>query len=1249
MRSCLQKTPRRALIGAAAATCILIGAAGCGANDEAALYKVRREAEAGATPEKIGELLSRVETFSPEFSNAVRASLFMPAEWRQPLQTTLKPLREADRETREIENRARAEEIDNRETMRLQLLASARNMAAQNIAAFLRKLPPEQLRQAPESAAEAAMLAGKALHPQAQSDADAILKALGNDALPFLLKTAAGEDPAYRARAVRALGTLQNPDAVEALSGRIGTETSAEALYELPAALYRMNRPEAARALMKALRLNPDGSYAVGSARARAQAADLLTLELLRRPALVNEGVHVFIERLGDDNAYVIERARAALLTLRSAAAPPLLNLLNGGWETAPLSAVAKVDADREASRRTALFAQAAGALADLRETNAMSASQREQALEIFADAFANDDLRSAASSALLALGSFALPTLISYLDDADVRIRASAVKLLGTLNDPRAVPELLLRLENEREAETLSAIAAALETIRPREAVAPMDRALQSAKDPRVRLAAVKALDRFQKSDSDAWLLEAMDREAAVSKGYRESARAAAVSALSAVKPEGAAEALLTVLLDENEPDTLRKEAAIALGELGADAESAAPAMREILRIGREDAKDFLRRVKQLYGNEANLNEQWAAMGWTAGYRSFREVKVIPSLARTEIVHAYRKIKGADAEETLIETLQNDQSAAVRRAAALALKEISKGKEALIDAMLNDEIGSVRAAAASAMEKQRGEDSVRALLKAIRDDDYETTRVNAAHSLREIKTDSTIRGLADLLNDKDADLSSPLAARAKTSLIAAGAQRVLDNGEASAAPLLPALRRKNPLARAAAVEILAKIKAPQTYAEAARMAVEDESPTVRERAVEALGRLRLIKAEEPLRQILQNEEEPYRIRAKAAWSLGAVYARNAAPDLIEALDSPHPDLRAAAAAALGTVRAESASEPLAKLAAARSEPEAVRIAAAAALGLIGGDAAADALYELLPREIGAVRVAVLKAVGNARAEGAVSALILALESRSEPPDIRFAAAESLGQIGGERAAKALAERLIDPTERVLGQIELVDHYIFWEAAARAAQNLPKNLSLPPRLLPALAAMAEDEWAPIAARRHAPRPIGRIRGSEAADALLNIIDESADKHIREHAIAALGRAGGARAEAKLIDLLENAASVEERRKAPLALGEMRAAGAADALKTAFQDDADAAVQRYALKALIQIGEYAYAAEQIADPDLPTAALLLALSTAADEGAKAAALLPDVQPHLNDEDGLTAFRAWQAAQALEAAP
>ncbi len=1226
----------------AAAVCVIAAAAACGSNDEAALYKVRRAVERNAEPEKIADLLNGVRAFSPEFSQAIHTSLFMSSDWEQAYPSVLKQLREANAETRAIETRAKAEEIDNREAQTLRLLNSARDMAAERLAAFLATRPDEELRKHADWTAETALLAGKALHPQALNDSRQLLQTLGESARPFLLKALESGDPTARAQAVYFLGRLQNAEDVEPLRRRIGLETAAEPLYELPGALYRINAPEAARALMETLRLNADGSYAVGSARARAQAADLLALELLRRPALVGEAVPTLIQRLGDDNAYVIERASAALISLRDASIPPLLELLEGGWETARLSAVAVFDPDREASRRRALFAQAADVLVNLREATVMSKIQRKRALAIFADAFANDDLRSAASSALQAFGNPSLPLLMEYLDDADIRIRAAAVKLLGNMNDLNAAPALLKRVENEREAEAQAAVIAALETMRPREAVERVDKVLLSARDPRVRLAAVSALSAFKESGSTEWLLAAVDRETAVSRGYRESARAAAVGALSRIKPSGAPRALLTVLLDEKEPDTLRKAAALALGELGADAEEAAPAMREILRIGREDQKDFLRRIKQLYGNENRLNDEWKRMGWTAGYRSFREVKAIPSLARTEIVHAYRKIKGAEAEEALVETLQNDQSAAVRKAAALALREIAKGKEALMDAMLNDDVGSVRAACASAMEKHRGEDAVRALLKAIREDDYETTRVNAAHSLREIKLDSTVRGLTDVLTDRDLDMSSPLAARARASLILAGAQRVLDNGADSAAPLLPALRHPNAQTRAAAIDILARIKAPQTYDEALRIAKEDESASARERAVEALGRIRLVKAAEPLQRILGDEKERPRIRAAAAWSLGASYARGSAPALIEALEAAHPDIRAAAASALGQIRDEKASEALSRVALRRSEDEATRIAAIDALGLIGGEMAVDALYELLPREVGLTRLAVLRAVGNARAEEAAGALARTLESRAEPSDARIAAAVSLGQIGGDRASRALADRLLDPMERALGQIEAVDHYIFWEAAARAAQNLP----MPRRLLSALQTMTEDEWAPVAARRHAPRPMGRIPGTDAAAALLDIIENNEDKHIRAHAIASLGYAGGTRAGDTLIDLLTNAGSVEERRNVPLALGEMRHARAAEPLKEAFENDADAAVQRNALKALIQVGEYAFASKKIADEQVPLAARLLALQAIADEGARAQAALPAVLPLLDAEDGLLAFRAWEASAAIE---
>ena len=115
----------------------------------------------------------------------------------------LEQLREADAETRAIETRAAVEEIDNREAQRLQLLNSARDMAARSLAAFLRERPVEELKKHADWTAETALLAGKALHPQAPADARFLLNALGAQARPHLLKALKSGDPTARAQAVR--------------------------------------------------------------------------------------------------------------------------------------------------------------------------------------------------------------------------------------------------------------------------------------------------------------------------------------------------------------------------------------------------------------------------------------------------------------------------------------------------------------------------------------------------------------------------------------------------------------------------------------------------------------------------------------------------------------------------------------------------------------------------------------------------------------------------------------------------------------------------------------------------------------------------------------------------------------------------------------------------------------------------------------------------------------------------------------
>ncbi len=1239
-----------------AASTAFLGA--CGTSDDTTINEVRKRLATGSS-DGVEALLKQGSWYTDALASSVATAVEMPdSAWPAGLRGVLNDLTKADADILALEAQARDEDVDDRSLRRIRALNDARDLAAEGIAEWLSHQDAGKLSTETDTVVEAALLAHKSQDPATRAHVAAIVESLGANAYDALVAALEHEGPAIRAAAVRHLGLLGDDRALDPLRARIGAEQSFNALYELPLAIAGLSQPETVDALMSMLALRDDGSYVVGSGQARAEAIDQLAHKLSSQPDRVADAIPVLLERLGDDNAYVVTRAQAALVALGSAVVPGALTLADGGWQTVRLSVIPTVDADREEARRVAVFGHAVNALVALREPTVMSGGQRGEALRILDEALADEDLRGRASTALRGMGGHAVPLLVAQLDSDDVRIRVTAAQALGAINNLHAVDPLIARMENEREAEALAAMVAAIQAMRARDAIPTIVAIMDSprARDSRVQGAVVSAIARI--GDSKRYpdemaraivIIRALvDREQAMSSGARESVRNLALTALGKLKPEGVTEDLRKVLLDEKEPDTLRKTAAWALGERAAKSVDAAPALAEILTIRREEQRDFLRQLKKLYKNEQGLNERWQSLGWDAGYRNFREVKVIPSLVRTEVVHAYRKIKGADAAPLLIEVLEDDQRAAVREAAARALKELAKGREAVIKAMREDEVGAVRAAAAFALETAKGDDggeaSIPHLLRTIREDDYETARVNAAHTLREIKLPATLNGLAEVLRgthlDDDEELSPSLFARVSASLVIVAKHRVPLDGAVAADVIAAGLTHRDARVRAQCLYVTGAVAGTNAVAEATELMTADPSPRVKELAAQTLGRLKQRSAIGDLLAVAADESEWHRVRNAALWALGQIRATEAEEAFTQALDSAHPTLRATAATGLANIRAKSAEAALIRLAKRRQEPAAVRTAAIAALGTFKTDGARSTLVELLAREVGALRTAAMAACGVAKAGGAVDHLSEVVGDRGESDGTRAAAAGALAAIAQEPGGRALTAVLMDPTELTVGKIGADEHYVYWEAASRATKAFAPS----PELLPYLEDLVNDTWHSIHVRRQVPHAMGMVDDPETTPTLQRVL-EHGDLHVRRFAIQSMGLTRDPSLAASLTDLLKNARSVEERRDVPTALGNLGSASAVSGLSESLATDGDEAVRRNAATALVKLGAYDAVLAKLGDESARLSVRLAALRALEDAGVKAVAVASAVESLKNHGHGHIAFHARAAHAAL----
>jgi HEAT repeat protein len=303
------------------------------------------------------------------------------------------------------------------------------------------------------------------------------------------------------------------------------------------------------------------------------------------------------------------------------------------------------------------------------------------------------------------------------------------------------------------------------------------------------------------------------------------------------------------------------------------------------------------------------------------------------------------------------------------------------------------------------------------------------------------------------------------------------------------------------------------------------------------------------------LLQVLRGRQVGYSVRESAVEALGRIGDAEAVPGLLEALHDADADVRWAAAAALERIGDAAAVPGL--LEALHDADADVRWAAAAALERIGDAAAVPGLLAALRDANAGVRRAAAEMLGQIGDAAAVPGLLHAL--RDAEARVRKAAAKALGQIGDATAVPGLLHALGDTA---------------WLVRAAAAEALGRiGAPAVPGLLQALGDADADV-------RRAAAALGEIGDAAAVPGLLAALGD-ADEDVREAAAAALGQIGDAAAVPGLLAALRDAYGWV-RWAAAKALGEIGAPAVPGLL--AALGDADADVRRAAAWALGQIGD-----------------------------------------------------------------
>ncbi|MCA2950340.1 HEAT repeat domain-containing protein, partial [Microcystis sp. M112S1] len=230
-----------------------------------------------------------------------------------------------------------------------------------------------------------------------------------------------------------------------------------------------------------------------------------------------------------------------------------------------------------------------------------------------------------------------------------------------------------------------------------------------------------------------------------------------------------------------------------------------------------------------------------------------------------------------------------------------------------------------------------------------------------------------------------------------------------------------------------------------------------------------------------------------------------------------------------------------------------------VRWEAAEALGNIGSETAIAGLLKALEHSDEYVRWEAAEALGNIGSETAIPGLLKALEHSDE--DVRGSAAEALAKIGSETAIPGLLKALEHSDEYVRGN------------AAKALAKIGTETAIP-GLLKAL----EDSYGYV--RGNAAKALGKIGTEAAIPGLLRALEDSYFE-VRRKAAEALAKIGSETAIPGLLKALEDS-YFEVRRYAAEALAGIGSETAVPGLLKALEHS-DEDVRGNAAEALAKIG------------------------------------------------------------------
>jgi len=587
------------------------------------------------------------------------------------------------------------------------------------------------------------------------------------------------ERSSIRAAAALALGLVKGDGALPALTHSVRKDKSAAVRKNAVQALWEQDKAEGRATLIRTLRRDDSGvvrsEAAKGLGKGNLKGADGVPplMRALRKDKYestrvqaawahseiqdkraVEPLIDAIVEgRKGEPEAdAVIAKVTTALDNIAGPSVDPLVEVLqNTDIDEVPRSKAAHI----------------LGLIEDTKATEPLIAALEDESVVV----------RSEAGKSLgLITDRRAVPALMDVLADEDewVTARANAAEALGKIKDERAVMPLIDVLGSEIAAIRGNAVVA-LGPIEDKRAAMPLVQILEDGKeDDTIRADAASSLGSIADTRAVGPLIVALNSDV-------DDIRQSAATALGELEANAAAEPLMAIVSNVNEPVALRTYAAEALGEIGD--KRANTLLRE--RLGEYNESDIVwngkpytvwnkvaeaagkLRVEQLPARVSErANDTW-------------ETAEVRSAALMALASSERDIS------ILLEMLDNDTKE-IRCGAALALGESGR-KEAvqpLIDKLLNDAEEVVRRDSAKALAALADPDSEQALITALKEDATESVKVESAIALGNIKGEN---GIAELMNTlQDTSVAKKIRWNAATALGATGSREAIPALEAA-------------------------------------------------------------------------------------------------------------------------------------------------------------------------------------------------------------------------------------------------------------------------------------------------------------------------------------------------------------------------------------------------------------------------------------------------------------------------------